>query len=164
MTIVIVHWGEHLFQAYQVFVLHWPRSKAMGMIGLMWPWLMMSEWLHYGFALIMLVGLWVLRKGFVGLGHTWWMIAFWIQFWHHIEHALLFFQVQTHHYLFGGAVPTSIAQIWIPRVELHLFYNAVVFIPMLIGMYYHVYPPASETARPMCTCARRHPALAGAAA
>jgi len=34
-----------------------------------------------------------------------------------------------------------------PRVELHLFYNAVVFIPMVIGMYYHVFPPESEEGR-----------------
>jgi hypothetical protein len=50
-------------------------------------------------------------------------------------------------------VPTSILQLWLPRVELHLFYNSVVFIPMVIGMYYHLFPPASERARFQCTCA-----------
>lgn len=163
LFIVIAHWGEHLFQAYQVYVLDWPRPESLGMLGLVWPWLVRTESLHYGYALVMVVGLWILRKGFVGVGYTWWMIAFWIQMWHHFEHALLFYQALTHHYLFGGTVPTSIGQIWIPRVELHLFYNTVVFIPMVIGMYYHMYPPATETARPTCACVRRHPALTGAA-
>ena len=164
MVIVIAHWGEHLFQAYQVYVLHWPRPHSMGMLGMIWPWLISTEWLHYGYALIMLVALWVLRRGFVGRAHTWWMVAFWIQFWHHFEHLLLLYQAQTHHFLFGGTVPTSVIQIFFPRVELHLFYNTIVFIPMVVGMLYHMYPPAKETVRPLCTCVRRHHPLLAAAA
>ena len=154
MAIVLFHWVEHIVQAYQVFVLHWPRPMAMGLLGMYYPWLMRTETLHYSFALVMLVGLWVLRKGFTGRSHTWWMIAFWIQFWHHIEHGLLFYQALSGHYLFGGKVPTSIGQIWIPRIELHLFYNFIVFTPMVIAMYYHMYPPASEVPSIACTCAR----------
>jgi hypothetical protein len=153
MAIVLFHWVEHLVQAYQVWVLHWPRAMSMGLVGMYFPWLMKTEVLHYSFALVMLVGLWILRKGFTGRAHTWWMIAFWIQFWHHFEHALLFYQALTHHFLFGGSVPTSIGQIWVPRIELHLFYNAIVFIPMVIGMYYHMFPPAEDEAHMHCTCA-----------
>ena len=153
--IVLVHWVEHIVQAYQVFLLHWPRQMAMGVLGMYYPWLMRTETLHYGFAVVMLAGLWVLRKGFTGQSHTWWMVAFWIQFWHHFEHGLLFYQALSHRYLFGGTVPTSIGQIWIPRVELHLFYNLIVFTPMVIAMYYHMYPPASEVPSIACTCARR---------
>jgi hypothetical protein len=43
-------------------------------------------------------------------------------------------------------------QLWVPRVELHLFYNTIVFIPMVVAMYFHMFPPA-ETVRPTCTCA-----------
>ena len=164
MVIVLFHWVEHLVQAYQVWVLHWPRAMSMGLLGMYYPWLMKTEVLHYSFALVMLVGLWVLRRGFTGRSHTWWMISFWLQFWHHFEHALLFYQALTHHYFFGGSVPTSIGQIWIPRIELHLAYNALVFAPMVVGMYYHVYPPADEAVRPMCTCARHRHALHSAAA
>jgi len=91
------------------------------------------------------------------------MVAFWIQFWHHFEHFILFYQAQTHRFWFGGSVPTSVGQIWIPRIELHLIYNALVFIPMVIAMYYHMYPPARDAVKPMCTCAR-HPAPMAAAA
>ena len=153
MAIVIAHWGEHLFQAYQVYVMHWPRPKALGMLGLVYPWLVKSETLHYGYALIMLIGLWVLRKGFTGVSHTWWMVSFWIQFWHHIEHGLLQYQALVHRNFFHSPVPTSILQIWIPRVELHLFYNTIVFIPMVMAMYYHMFPPVGEEQHAKCTCA-----------
>ena len=79
-----------------------------------------SEALHYGYAIVMLIGFWILRKGFVGQSYRWWMLAFWIQFWHHIEHALLQGQAIFHHNLFGSPVPVSIVQLVVPRVELHL--------------------------------------------
>jgi hypothetical protein len=163
LVIVLVHWLEHIVQAYQFFVMHWARPMSMGLVGMYYPWLMKSEVLHYGFALLMLTGLWVLRKGFTGRSHPWWMVAFWIQFWHHFEHFILLYQAQTHHFWFGGTVPTSIGQIWIPRIELHLIYNAMVFIPMVVAMYYHMYPPARDAVNTMCTCARHSAPLAAAA-
>ena len=85
---VIAFVVEHIVQAYQAFVLHWPRPMAMGLLGMYYPWLMRTETLHYGFAVIMLVGLWVLRRGFIVRSSTWWMIALWIQFCHHFEHGV----------------------------------------------------------------------------
>ena len=151
MFIVLAHWGEHLFQAYQIYVMGWPRPKALGMLGLFYPWLVKSETLHYGYALIMLIGIWVLRKGFTGTSHTWWMVAFWIQFWHHIEHGVLQYQALTGHYWFHSPVPVSFLQLLFPRVELHLFYNTIVFIPMVAAMYYHMFPVEGEP-RAHCTC------------
>ena len=163
MVIVLFHWMEHIVQAYQFFILGWPRPMSMGLLGMSYPWLMKSEVLHYGFALVMLIGLWVVRKGFTGTSYKWWMIAFWIQFWHHFEHFILFYQAQTGQFWFGGAVPTSIGQIWIPRIELHLIYNGLVFAPMVVAMYYHMYPPAGETVKAECTCARHRSSEAKAA-
>lgn len=164
MAVVLFHWVEHIVQAYQAFVLHWPRPMAMGLLGMYYPWLMKTEVLHYGFALVMLIGLWVLRKAFTGRSHTWWMVAFWIQFWHHIEHGLLFYQALAHRNFFGGSVPTSIGQIWIPRIELHLIYNALVFIPMVVGVYYHMYPRDNDVPSIACTCARHRAEVSRAAA
>jgi hypothetical protein len=153
MVIVLAHWAEHLAQATQIYLLNWPPPQAGGVIGLWAPWVIKSEILHYGYALIMLIGLWMLRKGFQGRSRTWWMISFGIQFWHHIEHLILQAQAIFGVNLFGSPVPTSIIQLWIPRVELHLFYNGVVFIPMVIGMYYHLFPPANEEPNSVCSCA-----------
>lgn len=155
MFIVLAHWAEHLTQAFQIFVLGWPRPEAGGVLGLWFPWMVKSEVLHYGYALVMLVGLWVLRSGFVGRGYTWWMIAFGIQFWHHIEHALLQGQALVGINLFNSPVPISIAQLFIPRVELHLIYNTIVFVPMVIGMYYHMFPAPADASRMRCSCAVR---------
>ena len=163
LVIVLFHWAEHLIQAYQFWGLHWTRQQSMGLLGMYYPWLMKTEALHYGFALVMLIGLWVLRKGFTGTSYKWWMAAFWLQFYHHFEHLILFYQAQTHRYWFGGTVPTSIGQIWIPRIELHLIYNALVFIPMVVAMYYHVYPPARDLAKMVCSCARNRSPFAAAA-
>jgi hypothetical protein len=154
MVVVLAHWGEHFLQTFQIYVLGWPVPQARGALGYFFPWMISSEVLHYGYALVMLAGLWFLRTGFTGtLDRRWWMIAFGIQFFHHIEHGLLQAQALLGQNLFDRPVPTSIAQLWVPRVELHLFYNTIVFVPMIIAMYYHLFPPAREETRPQCTCA-----------
>lgn len=152
MVIVLAHWAEHLVQAYQIWVLGWPKAQARGVLGEPFPWLITSEWLHYGYALLMIIGLFLLRPGFVGRARTWWTVALAIQFWHHIEHLLLLLQAQTHTLYFGKSVPTSLLQLLYPRVELHLFYNTVVFIPMIIAVYLHLRPNRKEQQAMDCSC------------
>lgn len=153
MGIVIAHWVEHILQAIQIYGLGWERPAARGALGLAFPWLATSETLHYGYAIIMLVGLLLFAPGNVGTARKWWFIALAIQFWHHFEHALLLGQASSGTNLFGSDVPTSIAQLVIPRVELHLLYNALVFVPMVIAMYYHVRPPEEDRKLMLCSCA-----------
>jgi hypothetical protein len=153
MVIVLGHWSEHLAQAFQIYVLHWPVPEARGVLGIFFPWLIKSEALHYGYAVVMLIALFLLRKGFTApKEHLWWTVALGIQFFHHIEHFLLQYQAASGHYFFGRPVPTSLVQLWVPRVELHLFYNTIVFIPMVVAMYYHMFPDPSA-GKPRCTCA-----------
>ena len=164
MVVVLAHWAEHLLQGLQIYALGWPVPEARGALGLWFPWLIKSEILHYAYALVMLVGLWTLRTGFSGkTDRFWWMLAFWIQFFHHIEHGLLQGQAILGQNLMGRPVPTSIMQLWVPRVELHLFYNTIVFIPMMIAMYYHLFPPAEEQSVPQCSCAWHAPGATPAA-
>lgn len=153
MVVVLAHWAEHLVQAYQIWVLGWPRPQARGLLGMAYPWLVTSEVLHYGYAIVMLIFLGLLLPGFSGRARRWWAVAFALQFWHHIEHLLLLIQAQTGHNFFGKPVPTSIAQLVFPRVELHLFYNSIVFLPMLVAVYLHLRPNAEERAAARCTCA-----------
>ncbi|MGB2567052.1 hypothetical protein ACPFP2_01165 [Micromonospora citrea] len=152
MVIVLGHWAEHLVQAFQIWGLGWARPQARGVLGMPFPWLVSSEWLHYGYAIVMLIGLFALRPGFVGRARTWWTVALVIQFWHHVEHLLLLAQVQMGFLLPGTTVPTSLAQLVVPRVELHLFYNSVVFLPMLIAMYLHLRPNDGELRQMQCSC------------
>lgn len=154
-AIVLAHWAEHLAQAFQIYVLGWKVPDARGVLGLWFPWLVSSEIMHYGYALVMLIGLWLMRPGFAGRARTWWTISLGIQFWHHIEHAILQAQAILGTNLAGRPVPTSIAQLWFPRVELHLFYNTIVFVPMAIAMYYHLFPNKEEARAVTCSCAVR---------
>ncbi|MER7333889.1 MULTISPECIES: hypothetical protein [unclassified Micromonospora] len=155
MAVVVAHWAEHLVQAYQIWALGWPRPEARGVLGMPFPWLVSSEWLHYGYAIVMLVGLFLLLPGFTGRSRAWWTVALALQFWHHIEHGLLLVQAHSTFRLPGSAEPTSLLQLIVPRVELHLFYNSVVFLPMLIAMYLHLRPNAAERAAATCSCVHR---------
>ena len=181
-VLVLAHWSEHLVQAVQVYVLGWPLPEARGLLGIPFPWLVKTEVMHYLYALFMLVGFWLLRPGFVGRSHKWWTIALCIQFWHHIEHVLLQGQVifganffgapapisviQMVGFFFGTAVsgfdglmmgppvrPMSLAMLLVRRVEVHMIYNTIVFVPMVIAMYYHLLPTAAEHALMRCSCA-----------
>jgi hypothetical protein len=153
MVVVLAHWAEHIVQAYQIWVLHRPIPQSRGVLGQFFPWLVTSEWMHYGYAVVMLIGLVLLRPAFAGRARTWWTIALVIQFWHHIEHLLLLIQANTHHFFWDRPVPTSVLQLVYPRVQLHLFYNSIVFIPMMIAVYYHLRPSSSERDAMTCHCA-----------
>ncbi|GAA4361248.1 hypothetical protein AB0C69_04610 [Actinomadura sp. NPDC048032] len=151
--IVIAHWAEHIVQAVQIWVLGWPVPEARGVLGVPFPWLVTSEWMHYGYALIMLIGLVLLLPGFTGRARTWWGISLGIQVWHHFEHLLLLVQAMSDSYIAGRPAPTSIIQLLVPRVELHLFYNTLVTIPMVVAMYLHRRPNESEREAMRCSCA-----------
>jgi hypothetical protein len=154
LAIVLAHWAEHLLQAFQIYALGWPVPEARGLLGHFFPWLVSSELLHYGYALVMLAGIWLLRPGFTGdRDRQWWTIALAVQFFHHFEHLLLQMQAVLGEPFFGRPVPTSLVQLWVPRVELHLFYNTIVFVPMMIAMYFHMFPPSREAKGQKCTCA-----------
>jgi hypothetical protein len=154
LLIVLAHWAEHLAQAGQIWVLGWSRPDARGVLGLWFPWLVESEWLHYGYAILMLIGLWLLRGGMVGRARTFWLVALAIQAWHHVEHLALLVQALVGANLAGMAAPTSFVQLLVPRVELHLFYNAVVFLPMVVAMYLHLRPREAELRAMSCSCVR----------
>ncbi|AUS81260.1 hypothetical protein C1701_26365 [Actinoalloteichus sp. AHMU CJ021] len=152
--VVLAHWLEHVAQAAQIYLFDWPVPEAGGALGLAFPWLVESELLHYGFALVMIVAFFVLRHGFGGRARTWWGIALGIQFWHHIEHLLLLLQAWSGVHLLSRPVPTSIIQLVMPRVELHLLYNAIVFVPMVVAMVLHRRGEDAGEPQVRCSCAR----------
>ncbi|MQS07586.1 hypothetical protein [Streptomyces alkaliphilus] len=151
LVIVLAHWAEHVVQAIQIYVLGWPLPEARGVLGIPFPWLVTSEWMHYGYALIMLVGFLLLRPGFTGPSRMWWNITLLIQVWHHFEHLILLMQALIGTNLAGREVPTSLVQLLVPRVELHLLYNALVTLPMIVAMVLHSRPARGVATR--CSCA-----------
>src|SRR5438270_214740 len=81
-AITLAHWVEHISQAVQIFILGWPRASALGAVGLSFPVLVSSEWLHYVFAFVTLIALIILRPAFGGRARAWWNAALVIQIWH----------------------------------------------------------------------------------
>lgn len=153
LVIVIAHWAEHIVQGAQIYVLDWPLEQARGLLGMPFPWLVTSEWMHYGYALIMLIGLFLLLPGFTGRSRTWWMASLLIQVWHHFEHLLLLVQAMSGVNIAGKDSPTSLIELLIPRVELHLLYNTIVFVPMVVAMYLHTRPNERDRRAMLCSCA-----------
>ena len=137
LAIVVLHWIEHLFQAAQIWIVEMPRPEALGALGYVFPWLVKSEVMHFGYALIMFTGLVLLLPGFRGAARGWWLASTIIQGWHLVEHSTLQIQAIVGTNLFGSPVPTSFLQPFIPRPELHLVYNLIVFIPMIVAMWLH---------------------------
>lgn len=133
-AIMVAHWFEHIVQAYQVYGMGYQRHHAMGLLGQFFPWLVHSEWLHFGYAVLTWIGLIILRNGFRGSALRWWDAALIVQTWHLFEHTLLFVQAQRGFTLWGAKEPTSVLQLFWPRIELHLFYNSVVAVPIVIAM------------------------------
>jgi len=134
LALVTAHMLEHVAQAIQVFVLGWPRPQALGLLGLVWPWLVQSEWLHFSDVLLTLVGLLVLRPGFHGEARRWWTAAIVVSVWHLFEHTVLLGQAVSGTTLWGAAQPTSVVQLVVPRVELHLVYNGIVLAAILMAL------------------------------
>jgi hypothetical protein len=116
---------EHLAQLFELFILDWNRPDCLGLLGLWQPGLMRSEWLHYLYALAMLIGLYWLRTQ---VNNHWWTRTIYLQHYHHIEHLLLLTQAML------GFKANGIGGIWFPRIELHFFYNLVVMIPMMLAL------------------------------
>ena len=134
-AIVVAHWAEHLSQAYQIYALGWLPHMAGGMVGYVFPWLVHSEVLHFSYALAMMLFLVALRGDMSRpRASYWWTVTTVIQGWHLVEHSLLQLQAMTYPF-FGREVPTSIVQLWFPRVELHLFYNTIVTVPMVVALW-----------------------------
>jgi hypothetical protein len=134
VVLMVAHWMEHAVQAYQVYALGYERHHAGGLLGQIYPWLMHSEWLHFAYAVLTFVGLLLLQRGFIGPARAWWNAALVIQAWHLFEHTLLFAQAQAGFFLWGAQEPISVVQLFVPRIELHLFYNSVVTIPIVVAM------------------------------
>ena len=136
LVVVLGHFSEHIVQVYQIYGLGWLPSEAGGILGLKFPFLVTSEWLHIFYNGLTWIGVMLLRHGFKNKGKLWWNITILFATWHLFEHLILQYQYMTGDFWFGRAVQTGIGQLWFPRPELHFVYNMLVFTPMMIAYYY----------------------------
>jgi hypothetical protein len=129
--IINLHFAEHISQLIELYVLKMPRSECLGLLGLWQPSLMHSEWLHYGHALLMLVGLYHFQAQ--ARSKRWWKTTVLLQHYHHLEHLILLIQAIVGVNLLDSQSPISIGQFWFSRLELHFAYNLMVLIPMILA-------------------------------
>ncbi|WP_066122415.1 hypothetical protein [Geminocystis sp. NIES-3709] len=128
--IILSHLAEHIAQMIQLHLLHWARPECLGLLGLWKPYLVRSEFLHYGHALFMLLGIYPMMRW-----NKWLYATFVLAFYHHLEHFQLLLQAVTKHYWWGFPKPATLPELLIPRIELHFFYNIMVALPMFYGIY-----------------------------
>lgn len=129
MGLVAAHWMEHILQLGQVLA-GVPRPKALGALGWVFPWLVHSETLHFSFAIITLMGILLCKPYFNRApGEWWWGLAGVLAVFHLGEHTSLFIQATL------GAPRVGLLGTMFPRLELHLFYNAIITVPMLLAVY-----------------------------
>jgi hypothetical protein len=152
---ILFHMFEHVLQVSQVYVLNVERADALGLLGIWLPRLMRAEVLHFGFSVYTLLAILVLGGAVVGRARWFGAAALSVQAWHLFEHSLLLTQRSTDNFFFGTTGPSSLAELLVPRVELHFAYNATVFTCILVAILLHAYPPRGETARPRCGCVRQ---------
>lgn len=141
MVVAGGHFAEHLIQIFEYLVLGWPAKQSGGILGLWFPGLAASEYLHSGWNTLQLTGLillWPLfrRKGKASL---FWKLAMVAQSWHWLEHVLLQVQYLTGYYLFHAIKQQSILELFFPRIELHFVYNLLSFMPTLIAVLLYMY-------------------------
>jgi hypothetical protein len=139
MMIVLGHFSEHIVQIYQIYILGWLPTEAGGILGLKFPFLVTSEYLHIFYNGLTWIGILLLRQGFKNQARIWWHITLVFASWHLFEHIILQYQYMTGHFWFGRTVQTGIGQLWFPRPELHFVYNLSVFIPLMVAYCYKFY-------------------------
>lgn len=142
--IVLSHFAEHVAQMIQLYLLHWARSKCLGLLGLLYPVLVHSEWMHFLYSLFMVLGIYIFTPDITNkTAKYWWKFTLFLAVLHNIEHFLLLEQAITNQYLFKSNFPISIGQVIFPkiglkilkqRIELHFLYNIIVIIPMIISL------------------------------
>lgn len=111
LVLCAAHLCEHAAQAVQVYGLGWELHQSRGILGHLYPWLVHSEILHWGYAAVMLAGLWHFRNHWSGAARSAWRVAAWVQTWHFFEHCLLFYQAVVGENFFNAPQPISMIQL-----------------------------------------------------
>lgn len=148
LVLVLGHFSEHIVQIYQIYGLGWLPKDAGGILGLQFPFLVTSEYLHIFYNGLTWVGVVLLRSGIKGRALTWWNITLAFASWHLFEHIILQYQYMSGNFWFGATVQTGIGQLWFPRPELHFVYNLTVFTPMMLTYYYYFYRKSPSLEQP----------------
>ena len=155
MVVVIAHWAEHIAQAYQIWGLGWPRPKANGLLGLAVP---VAGHIRVAALRVRAASCWSgccscarassgaaapggRSRSASSSGTT-------------SSTCCCSSRPRPAATSPAGRCRPASLQLFFPRVELHLFYNTIVFIPMVVAMVLHLRPDRRRARRMACPCAR----------
>lgn len=134
VAVKIERWLEHIVQAYQVCVMGYERPHALVLLGRFCPRLVDTEWMRFGYSVLIWLGLVVLREGFSRSAQAWWDAAATAEIWHSFEPIMPFLRAQGGFALWGTNEPTSVAGLFCPRMESYSFYNFIIILLIIISM------------------------------
>lgn len=134
--VLLSHLLEHILQIVEIYVLNIPRTYAMGLIGIVFPFLMKNEGLHLGFAVYQVIGSIYIKEKY-RIKSKLWEYGIYLSIFHLTEHISLFILAN----YMGISSPKTLIQEYfnIGRAELHLLYNLISASPLLMSKVTSIY-------------------------
>jgi hypothetical protein len=134
-----IHVVEHVIQLVQVFVLHVPEQKALGVLGLVFQFQGTEEWLHLAFNTSYVIALIVIAWGFFvsraarSIVPGWALVVFLVvgvllELWHLNEHIVIISHaIANNGCAFDGCPGILDQRLGVSDTVLHFFYNAIAY-------------------------------------
>jgi hypothetical protein len=145
-----IHVVEHVIQLVQVFVLHVPEQKALGILGLVFQFQGTEEWLHLAFNASYVIALIVIAWGFFvsraarSIVPGWALVVFLVvgvllELWHLNEHIVIISHaIANNGCAFDGCPGILDQRMGVSDTVLHFFYNALAYTGTIIPFVFLV--------------------------
>jgi hypothetical protein len=143
-----VHVIEHVIQLVQVFVLHVPEQKALGILGFIFQFQGTEEWLHLVFNVSYVVALIVIAWGFFlsraarSIVPGWALVVFLVfglllELWHVNEHIVIISHaIANNGCAFDGCPGILDQRLGVSDTVLHFFYNVIAYVGTITPFVY----------------------------
>jgi hypothetical protein len=134
-----IHVFEHVVQLVQVFLLHVPEQKALGILGFVFQFQGTEEWLHLAFNTSYVIALAAVAWGFFlsraarSIVPGWALVAFFVfglllELWHVNEHIVIISHaIANNGCAFDGCPGILDQRLGVSDTVLHFFYNAIAY-------------------------------------
>jgi NhaP-type Na+/H+ or K+/H+ antiporter len=145
-----VHVFEHVVQLIQVFILHIPEDRALGLLGEVAEIQGTEEWLHLAFNSLYLLALCVIAAGLlrrrsipVGPLAVFLTFGVGVEAWHIVEHGVIISHVVAN----NGCPCPGILDVRLGTGDaiIHFFYNAIAYAGTLVA-YWYAFPKRNRPA------------------
>jgi hypothetical protein len=145
-----IHVIEHVIQLVQVFVLHVPEQRALGILGFVFQFQGTEEWLHLAFNTSYVIALIVIAWGFFvsrtarSIVPGWALVVFLVvglllELWHLNEHIVIISHaIANNGCAFDGCPGILDQRLGVSDTVLHFFYNAIAYTGTIVPFVFLV--------------------------